>query len=84
MIALVLAASLTTTFPADLLRERACPSGLMDASVRPGALLRQKDLPDARVRRLTDLPRAEAEHAVLRLVDGCPVPAKAQYRVPPH
>ncbi|CAN7178155.1 hypothetical protein LJR219_000334 [Phenylobacterium sp. LjRoot219] len=82
MIALLLAAGLAVAPPSSpLAPSRACPSGMAQAS-DPAMLMRPQDWPAARARKLGDLPRAKAEYAVMRLVDGCMVPAPARYRIP--
>jgi hypothetical protein len=79
MIALVVAAGLAASDPADLLRgPHACPSGLAQAS-DPASLMRPQDWPAAHARKLGDLPKARAEYAVMRKVDGCMVAAPANY-----
>jgi len=79
MIALVLAAGLAASHPADPLRgPPACPSGLARAS-GPISLMRPQDWPAAHARKLGDLPRARAEYAVMRRVNGCMVAAPANY-----
>lgn len=81
MIALVLAAGIAASDPADLLRAPpACPSGLAHAS-DPASLMRPQDWPAARARKLGELPRAKAEYAVMRKVNGCMVPAPVTFRV---
>lgn len=83
MIALVLAAGLAASDPADLLREHpACPFGLAHAS-DPASLMRPQDWTAARPRKLGDLPKAKAEYAVMRKVNGCMVPAPVAFRVKP-
>lgn len=81
MIALVLAAGLSVAPPSPHPMPRACPSGLANAA-GPTMLMRPQDWPHARARKLGDLPRAKAEFAVLRLVDGCMVPVPAGFRIP--
>ena len=79
MIALLLAAGLAASDPADLLRgSPACPSGLARAS-DPASLMRPQDWAVARPRKLGELPRAKAEYAVMRKVGGCMVAAPANY-----
>lgn len=81
MIALVLAAGLAASDPADLLRSPpACPSGLAHAS-DPISLMRPQDWSAARARKLGDLPKAKAEYAVMRKVNGCMTPAPVTFRV---
>jgi len=41
--------------------------------------MRPQDWPAAHARKLGDLPRARAEYAVMRRVNGCMVPAPANY-----
>lgn len=82
MIALLLAAGLAAPAPVlgdALLPPRACNAGMLQASVDPALLMRPQDWTSARPRKLGDLPRAKAEYAVLRLVDGCMVAAPARY-----
>lgn len=82
MIALVLAAGLAAAPPSPTLApSRACPSGLAHAT-NPASVMRPQDWPAARARKLGDLPQAKAEYAVMRLKDGCMVPAPARFRVP--
>ncbi|HKR87622.1 MAG TPA: hypothetical protein VJS38_05555 [Phenylobacterium sp.] len=84
MIALVLAAGLAASEPGDLLRARpACPSGLAHAS-DPASLMRPQDWPAAHARKLGDLPRAKAEYAVMRRINGCMVAAPVAFRITPR
>lgn len=85
MIALVLAAGIAASDPADLLRgPRACNAGMLHASADPALLMRPQDWKAARPRKLGDLPRAKAEYAVMRRVDGCMVAAPARYAFQPQ
>lgn len=80
MIALLLAAGLAASDPADLLRApRACDRVMHRASADPALLMRPQDWKTARPRKLGELPRAKAEYAVMRKVAGCMVPAPARY-----
>lgn len=81
MIALVLAAGLSVAPPSPHLLPRACPSGMAHAA-DPAMLMRPQDWPHARARKLGELPKAKAEFAVMRLVDGCMVPVPAGFRIP--
>lgn len=84
MIALLLAAGLAASDPADLLRApRPCEAGMLHASANPALLMRPQDWPSARPRKLGDLPPARAEFAVLRRVNGCMVAAPANYSFRP-
>lgn len=84
MIALVLAAGLAASDPADLLRgPRACNGGTLQASADPALLMRPQDWKTARPRKLGELPPAKAEYAVMRKVDGCMVPAPVGYHRKP-
>jgi hypothetical protein len=82
MIELLAAASIASADAAPFNRNRACNAGMLHASGQPALLLRPQDWPTAKVRKLSELPRAKAEFAVMRLVDGCIVAAPAAYRVP--
>lgn len=56
--------------------------GAMQTSyATPALLLRPQDRADARPRRLTDLPKANREDAVLRMIGGCTVPVAVAYQV---
>lgn len=80
MIALLLAAGLAASGPADLLRgPRACNGAMLHTSGDPALMMRPQDWRMARPQKLGDLPRARAEYTVMRLVDGCMVPAPARY-----
>jgi hypothetical protein len=80
MIALLLAAGIAASDPADLLRgPRACDGGMLHTSADPALLMRPQDWRAARARKLGDLPPARAEYAVMRKVDGCMVAAPAGY-----
>jgi hypothetical protein len=78
MIALLLAASLATPAAAPLVRQSGCNAGMLQTSTAPALLMRPRDS-QARARKLGELPRAKAEFAVVRLVDGCMVAAPAGY-----
>lgn len=84
MIELMLAAAISTGDIAPLNRTSACERGLLHTSAKPATLMRPQDWPQAQVRRLGDLPKAKAEFAVVRRVDGCMVAAPAGYRMPPQ
>jgi hypothetical protein len=75
MIALALAAGLLAQSP--LAPPRACDPATTRAS--GDMLMRPQDWSAARPRKLGDLPDARHEYAVLRLVDGCMVPAPIGY-----
>jgi hypothetical protein len=79
MIALLLAASLATPAAAPLVRQSGCNAGMLQTSTAPALLMRPRDWSQARARKLGELPRAKAEFAVMRLVDGCMVAAPAGY-----
>ena len=79
MIPLILAAGLAVAPPSSQIVPRACPSGMAHAA-DPASMMRPQDWPAARARRLGDLPKAKAEYAVMRLVDGCMVPVPARFR----
>jgi hypothetical protein len=80
MIAILLAAGLAASGPADLLRSpRACTNGMLHTSADPALMMRPQDWRAARPRKLGELPPAKAEYAVMRLVDGCMVAAPARY-----
>jgi len=81
MIALVLAAGLSVAPPSPHIVPRACPSGMAHAA-DPTMLMRPQDWPAARARKLGELPKAKAEYAVMRLVDGCMVPVLARFQPP--
>lgn len=80
MIALLLAAGLAASGPADLLHNpKACNGAMLHTSADPALLMRPQDWRAARPRKLGELPQAKAEYAVMRLVDGCMVAAPARY-----
>jgi hypothetical protein len=84
MIALVLAAGLATSDPADLLRgPHPCDRGMLHTSADPALLMRPQDWTAARPRRLGELPPARAEYAVMRRVNGCMVAAPVTFRLKP-
>jgi hypothetical protein len=84
MIALVLAAGLAASDPADLLGgPHACNRGMLHASADPALLMRPQDWRAARPRKLGELPRAKVEYAVMRRVDGCMVPAPVGFHPKP-
>jgi hypothetical protein len=49
----------------------------------PALLYRPQDRAHTRVTRLADLPKANKEIAVNRMVDGCPAPLVVQFNVGP-
>jgi hypothetical protein len=79
MIALLLATSLAAPADSPLVAPRACNDGMMQTSLDPALLMRPQDWNAARPRKLATLPRARAEYAVVRRVDGCMVAAPARY-----
>ena len=79
MIALLLAAGLSATDPAAILRAR-CNAGLLHTSTDPALLMRPQDWPAARSRKLGELPPARAEYTVMRMVGGCMVSAPARFQ----
>lgn len=94
MIALLLAAQLsaaTVTVPDIPMVQRrgfVTPPTFCDTSRAlqtgygtPALLLRPQDKAVVRARRLTDLPKANREDAVLRTIGGCPVPVAITYEV---
>jgi hypothetical protein len=80
MIALALAAGLFAQSP--LAPPRACSPATTRASGAPTMLMRPQDWSAARPRKLGDLPDAQHEYAVLRLIGGCMVPAPIGYHPP--
>ncbi|CAN7502571.1 hypothetical protein LJR225_003569 [Phenylobacterium sp. LjRoot225] len=83
MIALLLAAGLAASDAPLIRSQAACNAGMLHTSVDPALLLRPQDWNTARPRKLGDLPRAKAEYAVVRLVEGCMVAAPARYTFRP-
>jgi hypothetical protein len=79
MIALLLAASLAAPADSPLVAPRTCNDGMLQTSLDPALLMRPQDWNAARPRKLATLPRARAEYAVVRRVDGCMVAAPARY-----
>jgi hypothetical protein len=63
-------------------RASACHAGVTEAAL-PGAatLLRPKDRAQARIKPLGELPKANEEIAILRMVEGCDVPVVVSYSV---
>jgi len=83
MIGLVLAAGLFGAPPSALLPPRVCNAGMFHAYGDSALLMRPQDWRGARPRKLGELPDALREYAVLRLVDGCMVPAPIGYHPRP-
>ena len=95
MIALLLAAQLSAATAAvpdiPLVQRRrgvVAPPTLCDTShalqtgyAAPALLMRPQDKVVASARRLTDLPKANREDAVMRTIAGCPVPVAIAYGV---
>jgi hypothetical protein len=83
MIALALAWGLVGPAALPLRPQAACRGELAQAAGDPASLMRPQDWSSARPRKLGDLPDAKHEYAVLRMVDGCMVPAPVGYHPPP-
>ena len=84
MIALLLAAGLAANDPNALLRDpQRCNAGVLHTSADPALMMRPRDWPAARPRKLGDLPPARAEYTVMRKVDGCMVPAPVRFNAQP-
>jgi hypothetical protein len=64
------------------LRQSACRAGVTEAAL-PGAtrLLRPQERAGAQVKPLGELPKANEEIAILRMVEGCDVPVVVSYSV---
>jgi hypothetical protein len=83
MIALVLAVGLVGPATLPLHPQSACRGQTVQAGGDPASLMRPQDWSTARPRKLGELPDAKHEYAVLRMVDGCMVPAPIGYHPAP-
>jgi hypothetical protein len=83
MIALALAAAAFMAPAHGPFPPRACNPGMLHTSADPALLMRPQDWNTARPRKLGDLPDAKHEYAVLRMIDGCMVPAPIGYHPRP-
>ncbi len=83
MIALLLAAGtaflpnhLTNLAPSTICK---APMTMQTSFADPVLLYRPRDRAVSRARKLTDLPKANLEYAVMRTVGGCVVPTVVRY-----